>query len=173
MSDDASNSNTSFQIITAADDGAEALDRVRRLLRRYAEEFEKPHGENLRHQGFAAEIVGLPGRYAGPSGALLLGMVDDQSAGCVALRDLGGGVCEMKRLYVAPQFRRHGLGRALLEAVLHHARAFGHRRMVLDTIPEMAVALNMYLSLGFIETAPYWNSPDPRTVYLMKDLESR
>jgi len=170
MSDDASISNP-FQIMAAAD--AEALDRVRALLRWYAEEFDEPHGENLRQQGFAAEIVGLPGRYAGPSGALLLGTVDDLPAGCVALRGLGGGVCEMKRLYVAPPFRRHGLGRALLEAVLDRAEAFGHRRMVLDTIPEMAVALAMYRSLGFTETAPYWNSPDPRTVYLMKDLEPR
>lgn len=169
MSDDASQSDP-FEIQVA--DNAEALDRVRGLLRWYAEEFEKPHGENLRHQGFAAEIVGLPGRYAGPSGALLLGMIDDRPAGCVALRDLGEGVCEMKRLYVAPPYRRHGLGRALLEAVLDHAKAYGHRRMVLDTIPEMAVALGMYRSLGFTEIDPYWESPDPRTVYLTRELET-
>jgi len=169
MSDDASPASP-FRILVA--DDAETLDRVRRLLRWYAEEFDEAHGENLRHQGFAAEIVGLPGRYSGPSGSLLLGMVDDRPAGCVALRDLGEGVCEMKRLYVAPPFRRHGLGRALLEAALRHAEAFGHRRMVLDTIPEMAVALGMYRALGFTETAPYWESPDPRTIYLMKDLET-
>jgi len=167
MSDDAS-LPASFRILAA--DDAETLDRVRDLLRWYAEEFDEPHGENFRYQRFAEEIIGLPGRYAGPSGALLLGMVDGRPAGCVALRDLGDGVCEMKRLYVAPPFRRLGLGRALLEAVLDRAEAFGHRRMVLDTIPEMAVALGMYRSLGFTDIAPYWESPDPRTVYLTKKL---
>ena len=89
--------------------GAEGLGHARSLFRAYAAEFAGSIAEVLRHQGFDAEVAGLPGRYVPPSGCLLLAMEGDVPIGCVALRDLGEGTCEMKRLYVTPEHRGDGL----------------------------------------------------------------
>jgi ribosomal protein S18 acetylase RimI-like enzyme len=97
-------------------------------------------------------------------------MVDDAPAGCVALRDLGGGTCEMKRLFVAPEARGQGVGGLLVEEVVRRAERAGYRRMVLDTLPEMAGALALYRRHGFVETAPYWDCPVERTIYLERRL---
>lgn len=147
-----------------------ALARVRHCFRSYADEFAETIAESLRHQGFESELAGLPGEFAPPSGCLLLALVSGQPAGCVALRDLGGGTCEMKRLYVAPTGRGRGLGRLLVSEILRRAADAGYRRMVLDTLPEMAGALALYRSFGFEETAPYGDSPVGRTLYLEKAL---
>ena len=130
------------------------------MFRAYADEYAASIAETLCFQGFEAEVAGLPGRYAPPSGCLLLAMEGDRPAGCVAMRDLGGGTCEMKRLYVAPEFRGRGVGRLLVEEVLRRAERAGYRRMVLDTVPEMAEAIALYRSFGFVDTAPYWHVPD-------------
>lgn len=159
-------------MIRVADaEGERGLDRARRLFRAYADEFADSIAETLGLQGFDAELAGLPGRYAPPSGCLLLAMADDDApAGCVALRDLGEGTCEMKRLYVAPEFRGRGVGRLLVGEVLCRAGQAGYRRIVLDTVPEMAAAIALYQSFGFAETAPYWNCPVERTIYLERTL---
>ena len=133
--------------------------RVRRLDRR-----------DLRFQGFDAEVAGLPGRYAPPSGCLLLAMDGDIPAGCVALRDLGDGTCEMKRLYVTPEHRGRGLGRLLVEEVLRRAERMGYRRMVLDSLPEMAGAFALYRQHGFVETAPYWGHPTGHAIFMERSL---
>ena len=86
-------------------DGEAGLDHARHLFRSYAEEYAASIAETLCLQGFEAEVAGLPGRYVPPSGCLLLAMEGDTPAGCVGLRDLGDGTCEMKRLYVVPRFR--------------------------------------------------------------------
>ena len=150
--------------------GEEGLDHARRLFRSYATEFADSIAEALCFQGFEAEIAGLPGRYAPPSGCLLLAIDGDSPAGCVALRDLGGGTCEMKRLYVAPESRGRGIGRSLVEAVIRKASQVGYRRMILDTLPEMVEAVALYRSFGFVETSPYWGCPVERTIYLKKFL---
>ena len=129
------------------------------MLRSYADEYAESIAETLCFQGFEAEVAGLPGRYAPPTGCLLLAMQGDRPAGCVAMRDLGGGTCEMKRLYVAPEFRGQGVGRLLVEDVLGKAERTGYRRMVLDTVPEMAEAIALYRRFGFVDTEPYWQSP--------------
>src|SRR5688572_14925425 len=90
------------------------VDLARELFLEYAESL----GVDFCFQGFEAELAGLPGRYAPPGGALLLASVDGEPAGTVAVRDLGGGRCEMKRLYVRPAFRGLGLGRTLAEAIV-------------------------------------------------------
>lgn len=143
------------------------LDDIRALFREYAEGL----GVDLGFQGFEAELAALPGRYAPPEGAMLIARAPDGAAlGCVAVRPLGGGDCEMKRLYVRPQGRGMALGRALAEAIIAAGAAAGHRRMVLDTLATMRPALALYRSLGFRETAPYYDNPLPGAVYLARAL---
>ena len=151
-------------------EGPEALDHARRLFRSYAAEFADSIAETLCFQGFDAEVVGLPGRYAPPSGCLLLAMEGDIPAGCVALRDLGDGTCEMKRLYVAFSHRGRGVGRLLVGEVIRRGERLGYRRMVLDTMPEMAGALSLYREYGFVETTPYWAHPAERAVFMERRL---
>jgi putative acetyltransferase len=153
-------------------ESAADLEHARRLFRSYATEYADSIAESLCFQGFEVELAGLPGRYAPPSGFLLLATDDERPAGCVAVRDLGSGTCEMKRLFVAPEYRGKRVGRLLVEEVLQRAERAGYRRLVLDTLPEMQGALGLYRSFGFVETDPYWDSPVERTIYLEKPLGS-
>jgi|SRR5579875_2063684 len=157
-----------IQVVDA--DGEQGLDYARRLFRSYAAEYADSIAEALCFQGFEAELAGLPGRYAPPSGCLLLAMERDTAAGCVAMRDLGNGTCEMKRLYVAPECRGRGVGRLLVEEIIRRARQVGYQRMVLDTVPEMAGAIALYRSFGFVETSPYWDCPVERTIFMERAL---
>jgi len=117
-------------------------------------------GLNLCFQNFDQELADLPGAYAPPNGRLLLALVDDQLAGCVALRKIGDGVCEMKRLFVREDFRGQGLGRKLIDAVIEAAREIGYQQMRLDTLPmKMKSAIGIYRSLGFKEIGPYYENP--------------
>lgn len=122
---------------------------------------------DLAYQDFAAELAGLPGKYAPPHGALLLARDGSgQALGCVALRPLGNGLCEMKRLYVAPAARGTGLGRALMRAVIATARRLGYRAMRLDTLSDMTAAQAMYAAAGFQHIAPYYDGAAPGTIFL-------
>jgi ribosomal protein S18 acetylase RimI-like enzyme len=125
-------------------------------------------GVDLSYQDFGAELASLPGEYAPPDGELLLvRSADDEPLGCVALRRLGeSGACEMKRLYVVPSCRGHGLGRALVEGIVARARSLGYREMRLDTLPGMAEAQAMYRAAGFEAIAPYYDTPIAGTVFL-------
>jgi putative acetyltransferase len=153
-------------------DGGSGLDHARRLFRAYAAESADSTAESLRLQNFDAELAGLPGRYAPPSGCLLLAMDRDAAAGCVALRDLGDGTCEMKRLYVAPEHRGRGVGRLVVGEVIRRGERAGYRRMVLDTLPEMAGAIALYQGFGFVETARYWDNPIERTIFMERQLSA-
>ncbi len=146
------------------------LEDARALFLAYAREFAASIAQTLCFQGFDAEVAGLPGRYAPPSGCLLLAVEGEARAGCVALRDLGAGDCEMKRLYVAPAFRRQGLGRILVAEVIERAQSLGYRRMLLDTVPDMVSAIALYRAFGFVETRAYWDSPFEQTVYMALTL---
>ena len=162
---------TSEPTIRVQDAESEAeLDLVRRLFEAFAAEFHPLVAEIFVVQGFAAEVAGLPGRYAAPSGCLLLAMLGDSPAGCVALRNLGNGTCEMKRLYVAPPYRSRGTGRFLVEEVLRRGERLGYRRMVLDSLPEMTGAIALYQRYGFVDTAPYWGHPTAHPVFMERPL---
>jgi putative acetyltransferase len=140
----------------------ENLPVVRELFLEYA----SATGLDFCFQKFAEELAGLPGKYAPPTGRLLLARVESQEAGCVALRQLESGVCEMKRLYVRPAFRGHHLGRQLAEAIVAAAREAGYDRMRLDTLGSMTAAITLYESLGFQRIRAYYDNPIPDVVFL-------
>jgi ribosomal protein S18 acetylase RimI-like enzyme len=126
---------------------------------------------SLEYQGFEEELAGLPGKYARPSGTLLLGFVGEELAGSVALRALGEGVCEMKRLYVRPAFRGRGLGLELARRIVEEGRGIGYRAMRLDTSGDMAAAIRVYESLGFRRIGRYNDDPLEDTVFMELGLE--
>jgi putative acetyltransferase len=133
-------------------------------------EYQQWLGVDLCFQGFDAELANLPGAYRPPAGGLWLARVGGAVAGCVALRPLEGGMCEMKRLWVRPAFRGHGLGRRLAETCLAAARAAGHRAICLDTLGNMAAAHALYADLGFREVPAYYDNPLEDVRYLKLDL---
>jgi ribosomal protein S18 acetylase RimI-like enzyme len=124
-------------------------------------------GVNLCFQNFEKELAELPGEYVPPSGRLWLAIENDQVAGCVALRKIGEGTGEMKRLYVRPQFRGKGLGRTLTATIIEAARAIGYQRLRLDTLPgKMDQAIAMYQSLGFKDIEKYYDNPYDTAAYM-------
>ena len=142
----------------------EHITTTRELFLEYAQSL----GFSLCFQSFDEELATLPGKYAPPRGALLLAYVDGRGAGCVALRPLDAkGACEMKRLYVRPDFRGHSLGRALVDRIIEEARRIGYSSMRLDTVADrMQQAVALYRRLGFREIPPYTNNPMPHTLHM-------
>ena len=136
-------------------DSEERLSQGRELLREYAASL----GFDLHFQEFQKEVAGFPGEYSAPDGRFLLAQEDGKTAGCVALRKISDGVCEMKRLYVRPEFRKSGIGRKLTETIIDEARKMGYTHMRLDTVPFMNEAIALYLSLGFKEIESYRYNP--------------
>ena len=135
--------------------------------RRLFEEYAAWLGFNLCFQNFDKELAELPGDYAPPNGCLFLAVENDQVAGCVALRKIGEGTGEMKRLYVRPEFRGKGLGRTLTETIIEAARDLGYQRLRLDTLPgKMDQAIAMYRSLGFRDIERYYNNPYEEAAFM-------
>jgi putative acetyltransferase len=142
-------------------EGGEDLLQSRRLLAEYFAFLEAEPGEARRR-----EVAALPGEYARPGGRLLLARDGCEPAGCVALRRLQPGSCELKRLFVRPRFRGAGLGRRLSVAAITAARAMGYERVWLHTLPAMTRAHALYGQLGFREIPAYREIPLPGVIYL-------
>lgn len=139
---------------------------VQKLFSEYTEWI----GVDLEFQGFSDEMKSLPGEYGLSTGALLLAEEDGLFIGCVALRKLEDGICEMKRLYVAPAGRGKGLGLKLAEAIIVRACELGYEKMRLDTLKTMTEARDLYVSLGFRPTEPYCHNPLPGAEFYELEL---
>ncbi len=148
----------------------EDLAIVKELWLEYASSL----GFSLCFQGFDQELATLPGKYAPPAGRLLLAFADDRAAGAIALRPLSDqGICEMKRLYVRPEFRGSGLGRKLVDAVLAAAHGIGHTHMRLDTVAgKMDAAIRMYRGYGFREIEAYTANSQENVIYMELELSA-
>ncbi len=147
-------------------------------------------------QHYDTELEQLREKYGPPDGRLYLARADGAAAGCVALRRIDGESCELKRLYVRPAFRGHGLAGRLVDQVIADARDAGYRAVLLDTFPflEDAVrlykkrgyravlldtfpfledAVRLYKKRGFREVPSYNGTPMEQLIYLRLDLEQR
>lgn len=140
------------------------------LARELFIEYQQWLGVDLCFQDFDRELASLPGAYAPPDGGLWLARVGGAVAGCVALRPIGDGLCEMKRLWLRPAYRGRGLGRRLAETCVAAARAAGHRAICLDTLGNMAAAHALYADLGFREIPAYYDNPLADVRYLRLEL---
>lgn len=125
---------------------------------------------DLGYQDIDREMAEFSAMYGPPDGLYLLAFCGDQAAGGVGLRALEPSICEMKRLYVLPDYAARGIGLALCESLILQARILGYRAMRLDTLGHMRAAQTLYRRLGFVDIEPYRFNPDPATRYLELDL---
>lgn len=140
------------------------------IVRELFEEYAAWLGVDLCFQGFQQELESLPGPYARPGGFIFLAKCGGEPAGCIALKPLPDGACEMKRLYVRPTFRGTGLGRRLVQLCLDEATAIGYEVMRLDTLRRMEAAISLYRSFDFSECGGYYNNPLDDVVYMERAL---
>ncbi len=148
----------------------EQIEPAQTLFREYEAWF----GLALCFQNFDAEVANLPGKYAAPEGRLLLAFADENLAGCIALRKLEDGICEMKRLFVKDGFRGQKIGILLIQKLIEEAKEIGYQKMRLDTFPpKMAKAVKLYEYYSFVEIPPYYHNPYGETLFMEKDLTNR
>jgi putative acetyltransferase len=155
-------------LLVAADSQAR-IDLTRELFREYSDALDI----DLCFQNFEGELAALPGDYAPPKGGLWLALSGDRAAGCAGMRPLADGICELKRLYVRPEFRGQGLGRRLAQAAMVRATEIGYARMRLDSLASMEEALALYESLGFRHSLPYCHNPSPHAVFMELELRQK
>ena len=154
-----------FELCQAESEGQ--ITSIRELFLEYAQSL----NFSLCFQSFEKELAELPGEYSPPAGRLLLAAHGSQLAGCAALHKLENEICEMKRLYVRPEFRGKGLGRVLAERLVADAREIGYKRLRLDTVePVMRNAVGLYRKLGFREIAPYRENPIEGALYMELEI---
>ncbi len=152
------------KIVTAASD--EDFRQAGALFKEYADRL----GVDLCFQSFAEELKNIETIYSPPAGVLLLASFGGQTAGCVGVRRWEKGICEMKRLFVRPEFQNRKIGKLLAIAIIERAREIGYEKMRLDTLPLMTQAQNLYRSLGFREITRYRYNPDSNAIFMELDL---
>jgi ribosomal protein S18 acetylase RimI-like enzyme len=146
---------------------ANDLDDIVALFKAY----ESHIGVDLSYQGFDLEVSTLPGKYAPPTGQLMIARDGTGAAiGCVALRRIDDHRCEMKRLFVSKAGRGLGVGRKLAETIIDAGRQLGYAQIVLDTLPTMRDAIGLYERLGFSRTEPYYSAAPAGTIFMCLDL---
>ncbi len=139
------------------------IENARTLFR----EYESWLGLDLCFQGFEDELANLPGKYAMPEGRLFLAYSGSELAGCIAMRKLDDGICEMKRLFVRDGFRGQRIGVELIERLIADARETGYKRMRLDTFPpKMGKAVSLYEAHGFVTIAAYYDNPNAGILFM-------
>lgn len=147
----------------------ELIEETRLLFK----EYEKWLDVSLCFQGFEEELRSLPGKYAPPDGRLYIVKYDNKFSGCIALRKLENGICEMKRLYLREELRGKGIGRKLVEKIINDAKEIGYEKMRLDTIKEkMPNAVDMYERYGFVKIERYYDNPNQHTLFMELKLNS-
>lgn len=139
----------------------EELEEVRNIFIEYSEFLQV----DLCFQDFEQELQTLHRVYSPPNGCIILAKHNDKTVGCIALKPIGDGICEMKRLYVRPEARGLGLGRKLVEELIMFAKQSSYQSMKLDTVSKLKEAIYLYRSLGFVETAPYVYNPLSDVLY--------
>lgn len=159
----------------AAREGAYAIREARwpqdrGVVEELFREYVAALGVDVSFQDVEEEFASLPGKYAQPSGRILLAWSGEEPAGVLARRMIGPGLAEMKRLYVRPAFRGLGIARDLTSRVIADARQAGISRIVLDTLGSMHAARTLYAGFGFQPIPPYYANPLPDVVYLGLDL---
>lgn len=131
------------------------------IARELFKEYELELGVDLCFQNFSEELAEMPGKYGPPNGRLLVVVDDRRPIACGALRPLEPGVCELKRIYIRPENRGLGLGRAITVHLMEQGRILGYETVRLDTLRRLNIAVRMYESLGFTEIPPYCFNPEP------------
>ncbi|MFI8710317.1 GNAT family N-acetyltransferase [Brevibacillus brevis] len=154
-----------LRLIHATED--DEYEQARELFLEYVDSL----GVDLSFQNIAIELQNIPGEYAPPDGCILVALDNEQPAGCVALRKIDEQVCEMKRLYVKPEWKGIGVGKKLALAIIDEAKIRGYSFIRLDTLPTMEQAIQLYRSLEFYPIEPYRFNPIEGTLYMEKQLK--
>ena len=147
----------------------EHKEKVGELFREYTRmlvELDPEFQKSLDEQNYDEELEHLEDKYGPPGGRLYLAWYDGELAGCVGMKKLDDKTGELKRLYVRPAFRGQHLGRKLVERIIEDARSLGYSRLMLDTMPELVSARQMYENMGFQVTKRYNNSPLDTTIFM-------
>jgi GNAT superfamily N-acetyltransferase len=148
------------------------IEQIKHLFREYYQFLAREHGLDISYQGIEDELASLPGNYSAPKGRLILAVEANQPVGCAALRPINEQVCELKRMYVLPQYRGQGVGRALAKALIEDARQIGYYLMRLDTGNFLTSAIKLYESLGFKQIEPYNEIPEEiRKIAIFMELD--
>lgn len=148
-------------------------EEVRVLFSEYTDmliEGDSSFKEYLEIQNYDEELEHLEHKYGLPYGRLYLAYYEGELAGCIGLRKVDETNCEMKRLYVRPQFRGKHIGDYLVKHIIEEARAIGYSYMLLDTLPFLQSAIHMYRKYGFYEISSYNDSPMDTSIYMKLDL---
>lgn len=148
-------------------------EEVKALFQEYTDmliECDNNFKEYLNKQNYDDELEHLESKYGLPYGRLYLAFCDNELAGCIALRNIDNVNCEMKRLYVRPDFRGKNIGSILIKKIIEDARSIGYKHILLDTFPFLETAIKLYKNLGFYEIESYNNNPMDNLIYLKFDL---